>query len=185
MKWAIQELNKFRGKSIEFDETLMLKARMQERDAEILDLTPVKVQGYIKVNETEYVAEFHIETTMTLPSSRSLEPVLYPIDLTISEIYMTPQQYNDQEIPLPEEEVLILETDTLDLQTAVEDHLLLSIPLQILTEEEKAGKDLPKGNGWEIVTEDDLAEKESSNEAAEIDPRLAKLSELLKPEDDK
>ncbi|MFQ7235077.1 MAG: YceD family protein, partial [Enterococcus hulanensis] len=83
-----------------------------------------------------------------------------------------------------DEEILVLDNDTIDLTDSIEDNILLAIPLQVFTEEEQNSSDLPKGNDWEVVSEEEYLQKKESAET--IDPRLAKLSELFnESEDDK
>ena len=83
-----------------------------------------------------------------------------------------------------DEEILVLDNDTIDLTDSIEDNILLAIPMQVFSEEELQATDLPKGNDWEVVSEEDYLQKKESAET--IDPRLAKLSELFnESEDDK
>ena len=56
----------------------------------------------------------------------------------------------DGEILMP------LEDAELDLLPAIEDHLLLSIPMQVLTPEEVASGDMPSGDDWEVLAEEDF-----------------------------
>jgi uncharacterized protein len=97
---------------------------------------------------------------------------------------MTREQWSSMEEER-DEEILVLDTDTIDLTDSIEDNILLAIPMQVFSEEELRTTDLPKGNDWEVVSEEDYLQKKE--EVAEtIDPRLAKLSELFnESEDDK
>ncbi|HFH9692876.1 TPA: YceD family protein, partial [Streptococcus pyogenes] len=38
---------------------------------------------------------------------------------------------------------------------SIVDNILLAIPLQVLTEEEKKSKELPAGQNWAVLTEED------------------------------
>ena len=49
---------------------------------------------------------------------------------------MTPEQFQRRDETIVEEEVLIIEGQTISLDESVADNLLLAIPLQVLTEEE-------------------------------------------------
>jgi uncharacterized protein len=53
----------------------------------------------------------------------------------------------------------------------------------VLTELEKSTNELPKGDFWQVYSEDDIKTLEVSDSELEIDPRLAKLSELFKDEE--
>ncbi|MGX7023734.1 YceD family protein [Vagococcus hydrophili] len=187
MKWALAELNKFKNSQVDFKEALDLKASLQKREPFILDLAPILVEGFIQVDKVGYTAHFSVETVITLPSSRSLEPVEVPLSLIIDEEYMTDAQIKAlEDISDDEKELIIpLEKDLIDLTEAVEDYILLNLPLQVLTaEEEQSTSGLPKGDFWQVLSEEEVAFAEKLDSETKIDPRLAKLSELLVTEDD-
>ncbi|MGO3731601.1 MAG: YceD family protein [Vagococcus sp.] len=186
MKWALAELNKYRNSQLEFDETLDLEQSLKERESTILALTPVKVNGFIRVDKESYLSHFTLDTCITLPSSRSLEPVDVSLNLTIDEEYMTHAQM-ELLVDVSEDDkslIMLLEKDIIDLTEAVEDFILLNLPLQVLTEAEKEATDLPKGDFWSIVSEEEFSTNRDSEMEIEVDPRLAKLSELFAAEDD-
>ena len=96
---------------------------------------------------------------------------------------MTPEQFQMRTELISDEEVLLVEGQTISLDESVADNILLAIPLQILTKEEAESNQMPAGQDWEVISEDDfLQQKETA--APKIDPRLAKLSELLDTTDD-
>ena len=178
MKWSLLELNKYHETPLTFSETLNLKKELMRRDNQILDITPIKVDGLITVSKSDYLVHYTMKTTLTLPSSRSLEPVELPLDLVVDEVFMTPEQLQMRTELISEEEVL-----PIDLAESVADNILLAIPLQILTKEETESNQMPAGQDWEVISEEDfLQQKETA--APKIDPRLAKLSELLDTTDD-
>lgn len=179
MKWSVLELNKYKEEPLMFSETFDLTEQLKERTSEILDASPIQVKGLVSAGEGEYVLHYTANVTLTVPSSRSLEPVELPLELSVNELFMTPDQFTgrDEEIEIPEEEILIIENNTIDLIASVVDNILLAIPLKVLTAEEEASNELPKGNDWEVITEDAYLEKQTA--ANETDPRLAKLSELF------
>lgn len=76
--------------------------------------------------------------------------------------------------------IVPIEKDIIDLQTAVEDNLLLSLPTTILTKDEEENNEFPQGTGWEVVSEESLEEQNDEK----INPAFAKLKDLF-PEDDK
>ncbi|MEO1770918.1 YceD family protein [Candidatus Enterococcus ferrettii] len=182
MKWSIIELRRYQEEPLNFSETMDVNDSLKQRDSEILAVAPVKVTGILSVGKKEYILHYRLTTTVTVPSSRSLEPVDLPLDLSVDEIFMTKEQWSVQEEDR-EEEVIVLESDTIDLTDSVEDNILLAIPLQVLSDEEKSAKELPKGNDWQVVSEEEYFAKKEQAEA--IDPRLAKLSELFNEEDNK
>ena len=180
MKYNKNQLQKFRQSSLEFDEVLELTSRAKERFPKtILGLTPLNVKGFIRYYDNDDLL-LHIQVTgkVTVPSSRSLAPVLRDIDMTFDERYI------EDETRLTEfeetEAVFVLESDTLDVDTAILDNIVASLPLQILTAEEKASDTLPSGNDWHVISEETVENEKKAKKEAELDPRLAKLDDFFK-----
>jgi len=183
MKWSLLELKKYQETPLMFEETLDLKSQLIKRDGQIIDLSPVKITGMMSVGKHEYLLHYRVETTITLPSTRSLTPVALPMDFTVDELFMTPEQFQRRDEMIPEEDVLIIEGQTISLDDSVADNLLLAIPMQVLTEEEKNSTEMPSGNDWAVLSEEDYANQKEA-QAQQIDPRLAKLSELFNDSED-
>lgn len=186
MKWALAELNKFKNGQITFKETLGLESSLKLREPSILGVKDVFVEGFVQVDSTGYLAHIVVNTIIILPSSRSLEPVDIPLSLVVDEEYMTEAQLNALSDVSEEEKQLImpLEKDLIDLTEAVEDYILLNLPLQVLTEAELSATELPKGDFWQVLSEDEVAHADNQDSEEKIDPRLAKLSELLVTDDE-
>lgn len=182
MKWSLLELNKRRDETIDLDVQLDLKKELQKRDPQILDLSNITVSGILSVEKNDYLLHYLAEYTITLPSSRSLEPVQVPMKLQVDEVFMTEEQFARRDEMVAAEEIILLEKGLLDLDESVADNILLAIPLQVLTEAERDSESLPKGNDWEVVTEEEHLARQAAAET--MDPRLAKLSELFNEEDD-
>lgn len=182
MKWSLLELRKYQETPLNFNETLDIKSDLMKRDNLIVDVAPVQVEGIITVTKKDYLVHYNIQTTLTVPSTRSLEPVALPMNFSVDEVFMTEEQYQSRDELIPEEEILLLETTQLDLKQSIEDNLLLAIPMRVLTEEEKLSDELPKGESWEVISEDEYAQRKEIA-SSEVDPRLAKLSELFGADD--
>ncbi|MGM0213032.1 YceD family protein [Enterococcus sp. AZ109] len=180
MKWSTIELRRYQDEPLNFSDTMDVGESLKQRDSEILAVAPVKVTGILSVGKKEYILHYRLTTTVTVPSSRSLEPVDMSLDLSVDEIFMTQAQWSEQ-VDDREEEIIVLDSDIIDLTDSVEDNILLAIPLQVLTDEEKDGKNLPKGNDWQVVSEEEYLAKKVQAETN--DPRLAKLSELFNERD--
>lgn len=178
MKWSLMELRKYREMPLNFSEEMSLKEELLARDRQILDAGRVKVRGTLVVNSGDYLLHYQAEVVLTLPSTRSLEPVDLPLTFTVTEKFMTPEQYQQRDETL-EEEILILENQTIDLVESVVDNILLEIPMQVLSEAEKQGTELPSGNDWVVMTEEDYQKLKESQQERKIDPRLAELSSLF------
>ena len=101
MKWSLLELNKYKEEPLVFSETLHLKEELLQRDDTLLDVSPIKVEGLLAVNKSEYLLHYTIQVTVTVPSSRSLEPVALPMQITVDEVFMTKewiQEMNDLQL---------------------------------------------------------------------------------------
>ena len=127
MKWSLLELRKYQETPLTFHETLDLKAELMERDNLILDVAPVAVQGLVSVDKKGYLVHYTVQTTLTVPSTRSLEPVELPMDFTVDELFMTKEQYQLRDDQLSAEEILLIEDAKLDLTESIEDNILLEI----------------------------------------------------------
>lgn len=177
MKWSMLELKKFKDVPLELAETLDLKADILARFSDfIIDITPVDVQGFLEYKNEDVYIHAQIKGTMTVPSSRSLKPVELPLDFAIDETYTTDESHLERyEIT---DSVIVLENDVLNFDEAIEEYLILQIPLQILADDEiEDDTQMPSGNGWEVITEDQLEAKKANT--TNIDPRLAKLKDLF------
>lgn len=179
MKWSLLELNKYKDEPYEFSETLDIKNSLMKRDNLILDVSPVDVTGILTVGKDEYLVHYTISVTITVPSSRSLTPVPLQLDIAVDEAFMTQEQFQRKDDRVSDEEIILLEKPTIDLVESVEDNILLSIPLQVLSTEETQTQKMPKGNDWEVLSEEAYLQKKQIEAQQTTDPRLAKLSELF------
>jgi len=162
MRFSLAELRKHSGTPLVFEETLAVEKNLLLRASEILEISPVKVQGALAAQRAEYLLNYKIEFVITLPSTRSLTPVKLPMKLEISEIFMTTEQIEKNSDFVDETEVLLIEEDeNIDLQKSIEDNILLNIPSQVLSEEEEADDIYPSGDDWEVMSEEEYATKVS------------------------
>lgn len=150
-------------------ETLLRKNKQGTKFSEILDLTEVlaertknmiqrahglEVTGELRVVRGYLRVKAHVKGEIVVPSTRSLTPVTLPLDFKIDEAYTSEEPSPDVEEVLLEEELLVLDNDQVDIQKAVEDHVILQVPTQVLTEAERLEKQMPSGNEWEVMTEE-------------------------------
>lgn len=184
MKWSLLELRKYQEEPLTFSQTIDLKDNMIKREPSILDIEPVLVEGILTVSKQEYILHYTAKTTITLPSTRSLTPVALPLAFSVDEVFMTTEQYARRNDMIPEEDIIILENDTLNLQESIEDNILLAIPTRVLTEAEATSDELPEGDGWKVISEEEYQYQQQQEAAETIDPRLAKLSELFQDTED-
>lgn len=182
MKWSLNELQKYRFEPLAFSESVDLKNSLIKRDKEILDVSPIHLEGNLIVQETEILLHMVVSLKVTLPSARSLEPVLVPLSIEVNEIYV-PEHVANREIDEEEGTIIPLENDWIDLSEAIEDAILLNIPIQVFTEEEEEDE-MPSGNDWVVMSEEDFISEKAAQKAETLDPRFAGLKDLFKNESD-
>lgn len=143
----------------------------------LIDAKNVKVSGDLFYQEPFVTGSFHVTADLVVPSSRSLKPVDYHEDFTFTENYLDRKPTKEE---LEENDTIVqVENDQIDLQTAVEDNILLHIPTTILTPEEKEKNIFPEGQGWEVVSEASFEEGKKN----QVNPAFAKLKVLLDGQD--
>ncbi|MDR3157243.1 MAG: YceD family protein [Lactobacillales bacterium] len=181
MQWSILELQKRKEEAYLFSETFDVKNELIRRYEEIIDASLVSVEGSLSVSSNhKYMLHYALSGTLTLPSTRSLIPTNIPLNFSVDEIFMTKEHFKVLEEDY--EEVLIIEEGIIDLRISVEDNILLSIPIQVFSEEEKDAKNYLKGADWEVISEDqyETLKKNKSTDFESVDPRFSKLKDFFK-----
>ncbi len=165
MKWTIPQLQKFREKGLTLNEIVDLSS-LKELSPEVLGVSPVKISGHAEIDVARVVFHLMIECELTLPCARSLVPVAYPIVVETSEVFSFDQTDDAGGV------TQIKQGEGIDLYPIVQEIILLEIPIQVFAPEADQAKGAPfSGQGWELVLEENKQQK--------VDPRLAKLAELL------
>lgn len=163
------------------DKDLEMRPEFFNRSKDLLiKAENVHVDGDLFYDEPYVTGNFHVTADLVVPSSRSLDPVKYHEDFSFTENYseITPTKQELEDNPDP---IVKVEDDVIDLQTAIEDNILLHIPTTILTPEEEKDDIFPEGNGWEVVSESSFEEGKKN----QVNPAFAKLKVLLDNQDDK
>lgn len=181
MKWTIRQLKDHPDDIINFEESLDIKEQLMERNPSILDVESVNVNGYFVPSNEDIILHGQIDTRLTVPSSRSLEPVSLHLNIPISERYVY-EEY-DGNVGEYEETTIVLQYDYIDLDAAVTDNIAINIPTRVLKPGEEDG-DLPSGNDWTVVTEEEYEQNLAEEKAETVDPRFAALKTLLDNEDE-
>ena len=150
----IQEIRK-NPDGLAFDQAFDLAAELKERNAEILDVKDIQAQGKVQYEEGLYFLDYDLSYTITLDSSRSMEPVDLQEAYLVNEIFADGQRERGQQDLIEEDLVLPIEGDEINLAESVADNILLHIPLQVLTAEEAAGAAMPAGRDWQVLSEED------------------------------
>lgn len=161
------------------DRELELRPEFLQRSKNLLyKAQNIRVTGDLFYDEPYVVGNFKVKADLEVPSSRSLKPVKYHEDFAFTENYTVtkPSKEELEENPDP---IVMAKDDLIDLQTAVEDNVLLNIPTTILTPEEKKKNIFPEGKDWEVVSEEAFDEGKKN----QINPAFAKLKVLLKNKD--
>lgn len=179
LKLALDLLQRHLHQTLKIDETVDLFTSLQKRLPELIAATPFEVKGTVRNDNLGWVSHLKINGTLTLPSTRSLMPVALPINLAIEELYVLEETQPSQEVQDDlDETVIVIENDQIDLQTAIEDHIILSIPTQIFTADELANQTMPEGEGWSVISEDEYADQ-LEDEKEQPNPEFEKLKGLF------
>ncbi|ANZ58258.1 nucleotide-binding protein [Fructilactobacillus lindneri] len=182
MKWSFENLQGYKDKPYEESAVLDLKQDLKERyPDEILDATPLNVSISSIANDGDVIIDADIKGSITVPSSRSLVPVEIPLDFHVNEVYVNTNaalnRYDEEVVAL-----LIDESGMIDFDKAVVDNVIVQIPMQVLSPDEKNGKQMPSGNDWNVVSEDDFDHQKEN--AKKVDPRFASLKNFYSSNND-
>ena len=153
MMFSISEIKK-NSDGISFNSVLEIKEKLIERTKDVLDVKEIFVQGTISYDDGLYLLNYTLDYTITLPSSRSMLPVDVHQVEEVSEIFIDAADIHAKEDLVRENLVLVLEEDYIDLEESAIDNILLTIPMQVLSEEEQNSYKMPSGNSWSVLTEE-------------------------------
>ncbi|RZI48805.1 YceD family protein [Lactococcus kimchii] len=167
MKWSLNELTK--KKQINFTEKLDLREELRSRSAEILDCQPVETTGQITYDNGLFYLDYQLKAVLSLPSSRSLKPVEYVMEVAVNEIFASEEKIKEDQDLLENDMIINLDKDLIDLDESVTDNILLEIPLQILGENEE-DEALPAGKFWSVLTEEDYQKQQEEKKVEKKSP---------------
>ena len=122
-------------------------------NTDIIELKNTKVNGNIfKYGEDDYELDLLLSGTMVLPCSITLEPVDYDFNVEIQGVYRELMQ----EIENFDKKI----ENTLDIFPIIWENILMEIPIKVTCPE---ATDLKlSGDGWKLVTEEDLEKTTSA-----------------------
>ncbi|HEM4879649.1 TPA: DUF177 domain-containing protein [Streptococcus suis] len=166
---------------ISFDKTLDLQEELQARNGEVLGLSPVQVSGNVRFESGFFFLDYQMTYDITLASSRSLQPVLLHEVQEVNELFVANEAVLKEQDLIDEDMVLVVEDDPIVLEESVADNILLAIPIKVLTPEEEAGQELPSGQAWALMTEEDFQQK--AQEKKEANSPFAQLQGLFDSEE--
>ena len=137
-------INYNQKKEIIIDEDIYF-SKEDLKETEIIDLQTVKATGKIyKDSLEEIILELQITGTMILPCSRTLKPTEHKFKADIEE--------NIEE----NEEKTKKIKKTIDILPIIWENILMEIPIRIINPE--AEEIEIKGEGWELITSDNIGQ---------------------------
>lgn len=157
----VMELNlaELTNGSVTYDNDFVINADTY-KEVGILDLKNLHVTGDISLNSVSMLAvNLTVTGIMVIPDSVTTEPVDYPFTSKIEEEY----DINDEFFL----EYYQKEQNILDIMKILWENIVLEVPMRFTVTKDAH----LSGDGWSLG--------EDKNKDDQIDPRLAKLAELL------
>lgn len=175
MKFSITEIRNraFEG-PFAFDQMVDVSELASLSNNDIRQIDPVHVKGICTVEKEELIFSFTIEGKMILPCARTLVDVPHSFRIRATEVFTTAGHIDKEDI---EDGVHQVFEETLDLKPYIKENIILETPYRVFSNE----KGPEKGKGWAFYLEDEH-QKEQENK---IDPRFAKLQQLLNKDNGK
>lgn len=162
---------------LSFAEEMDLKGEILGRNPEILDLSRVSVTGQVRYEAGLYFLTYIASYTITMASSRSLEPVSWEEELPVEELFVADEsRLSDQDL-IDADMLLVVEGDSIVLEESVADNILLHLPAKVLSKEEEASEGLPQGENWTMMTQSQY--ETSLQEKKEASSPFAQLQGLF------
>ncbi|GKS80939.1 DNA-binding protein [Ligilactobacillus pabuli] len=178
MKWSYKQLQQLGDEPLQINETLNLEKDLRVRRPDLQAVQPVQVTGLIGADRLGAYSQLQVEATLTLPSTRSLEPAEVQLSFLISENYVESTRTDFTDFSA-KDLVIVLDDDVLDLEKVITDNILLQIPMQVLTAAEKdADNSAIAGQNWQVLSEEQLS-KQQEEAKPKVDPRLEKLAHFF------
>lgn len=125
MKWSLQQLFKYNDKSFDFSFTIDLHERIENID-DIIDMSLIHVSGFGKhLYGDRYQFNLNISTILVLEDALTLEPLEFPIEIDVIEFFDSKEDEEDEE-----ENISIIEKNTIDLTDVIWENILLEKPMR-------------------------------------------------------
>lgn len=163
------------GKDAELDLDFTLDFDTIDYHGDVLKATtPVTVKGKIYSVSDKLFLSCDINTNLEVTCYRCLRPFFYAFQSSINVELISDELVNEEE---SDTEVFLYHDNILDFEEVIKEGIITNLPMKILCDEScqglcsRCGKNLNEGS-CKCVTDDDL-------EDDCVDPRLAKLKELL------
>jgi len=164
-------LNAHLGK-IQIDEWIGIEENDLLHHTQVKSIPKVHVTGDLQYDGSTLVySNLELEGVMIVPDSITLEDLEVEFDTESHEIYsFSPIKEEENE-----EDIIVVKKDTIDINPEVFQAVIYEAPMSITR---LPREQYPKGNGWQVISDQDKVEKEDK-----IDPRWEKLSEFKLDDD--
>lgn len=131
------------------------------------DLKNVSIFGKIlfDLSLDQLFTDLIVKGNMVVGCAITNEDVTVPFETHVDDVY------SFRSVDDLEQDIIEVKTDFVDLSYGIFQSILFEVPIKVV----KPGlKEYPKGNGWEVLKEEDFDQREKP-----IDPRLEKLKEFI------
>ena len=169
----IQEIRK-NPDGLAFEQGFDLTQELQVRNPEILNVQDIFASGIVQYEDGLYFLDYDLSYTITLASSRSMEPVEQKESYLVNEVFAEAHSGKVDQDLIADDLVLPIENEEINLAESVADNILL------LTAEEEASDSMPSGNDWQVMTEEEY--QQSKQEQKEKNSSFASLQGLFDEE---
>lgn len=164
MNFLRSELEQLGSSQFQIDEDLRIDLDDHPRCEEILN---AHASGYAFYDEhdRELAVDVTVSGEMIVPCAITLKPLPYDFETKYQEVFSFYEAEHE------EDDIIHITGEEIDLKPYLRSAVIADIPMKVIDPELK---EYPKGDGWEVITEEQFAKEKED----EIDPRLAKLKEL-------
>jgi uncharacterized protein len=168
MKFNRDELDKLTSSRLDIDEDIEFDFQSLYNPNRLIAIREVFAVGSVYYNKytTQLITDLTVSGIMTVPCAITLEPFDIEFDTKIGEVFF----FEESEETMDETFELV-EEDELDMMPYIMGAIITEVPLKAINPNLK---EYPKGNGWQVMTEEEYTKMKSQ----EIDPRLAKLKDF-------
>ncbi|KRN03889.1 DUF177 domain-containing protein [Holzapfeliella floricola] len=180
LKYNFSDLIRYENQFTSVEQDIDLTDVLKERTKNMIEEAKhVQVTGELINDQPFVISRLHVKVDLVVLSTRSLTPIRYPLSFSFDEAY-TDTKPREEDFDLYGT-IIEVENDKVELQKAIEDNIILNLPTKILTEEEKQNDEMPSGNTWQVMSEEDYFEQKEKTKTSPF----AKLGDLLEDNDDK
>ncbi|MFC6322224.1 DUF177 domain-containing protein [Companilactobacillus baiquanensis] len=181
LNWNVSDIRKYKDKPFGFKEEIDIETELKSRSKDILNADKVMVDGQLFNDNGLVISDIKVSTNVTLPSTRSLKEVKVPLEFRINEAYnidnVDTEEFEENTIIIPIDE----EDPVINVYESIVDNILLNVPTQVLTVEEREENLMPSGNNWTVISEEDY--NKQKEEDKQVNPEFVKLKNLFKDTD--